>query len=199
MKRKNEERSIDRSTQSGRETRRVQHGITGSVAVLSITALLLLTSLTEAQSGRNNSSCRFISGFIHGLIIGPNAGLCPIPGSSDGALTEIGTFTDDDDNVLGTFVACATSFRQNGSGTLMFGLAHTYTTTAGDTFTTTDSIVASPIDLPVYGINNQAVVTGGTGIYRDAFGRIHDHGTVDFGEVPAVVSVAYDGQICTSE
>ena len=38
-------------------------------------------------------------------------------------------------------------------------------------------------------------LTGGTGIYEDAFGRINDHGTFNF--QTGVVSVDYRGQICT--
>ena len=72
---------------------------------------------------------------------------------------------------------------------------HTYTTNGGDTFTTSDAIVLSPIDPPVYGVNNRALVTGGTGIYQDAFGFIEDHGTFNF--QTGVVSVDYHGQICT--
>ena len=72
---------------------------------------------------------------------------------------------------------------------------HTYTTNGGDTFTTSDAIVLSPIDPPVYGVNNRAIVTGGTGIYQDAFGFINDHGTFSF--QTGVVSVDYHGQICT--
>jgi hypothetical protein len=167
------------------------------IALMSTMALLLFAPATQAQSGHNGSSCHFISGFIHGQLIGPNAHLCPIPGSTEGALTEIGTFTDSDDNVLGTFVACATSFEQRGDGALMFGLAHTYTTTSGDTFTTTDSIVASPVDPPLYGVNNHADITGGSGNLLNAFGHIRDHGTVNL--ATEVVSVEYSGQICTPE
>jgi len=62
---------------------------------------------------------------------------------------------------------------------------------------TIDSIAASPIDPPLYGINNHADITGGTGVLQDAFGHIHDHGTANL--FTGVVSVEYDGQICTAE
>lgn len=159
-----------------------------SIGSLCVAVLLAPVFVTPAQSGRDQSSCRFVSGFIHGQLIGATD-------DCGGALTEVGTFTDSDDNVLGTFVACATSFTTRDDGALMFGLAHTYTTLEGDTFTTTDRIVAPPIDPPLYGVNNQAVVTGGSGALSNAFGRIRDHGTVDL--ATGVVSVEYDGQICT--
>ena len=156
----------------------------GLVGALALIGLFLTTPGTRAQS----NNCRHVNGHIAGQVIGPSP-LC------NGALTEIGTFTDSDGNTLGTFVACATGLEQEGNGTQKLQLVHTYTTNGGDTFTTSDDIVLSPIDPPVYGVNNRAIVTGGTGIYQDAFGFIMDHGTFSFqtGEV----SVDYHGQICT--
>ena len=154
------------------------------VGALALTGLFLTTPGTRARS----NNCRHINGHIAGQVIGPSP-LC------EGALTEIGTFTDSDGNSLGTFVACATGLEQEGNGAQKLQLVHTYTTNGGDTFTTSDDIVLSPIDPPVYGVNNRAIVTGGTGIYQDAFGRINDHGTFSF--QTGVVSVDYHGQICT--
>ena len=156
----------------------------GLVGALALTGLLLTTPGTRARS----NNCREVSGHIVGYVIGPSP-LC------EGALTEIGTFTDSDGNALGTFVACATGLEQEGNGAQKLQLVHTYTTNGGDTFTTSDDIVLSPIDPPLYGVNNRALVTGGTGIYEDAFGRINDHGTFSF--QTGVVSVDYHGQICT--
>jgi len=133
MKSTHNQATVCSFVESKPDIRKLRGSIFGLVAMLSFAALFSITITTQAQSGHNGSSCHFISGFIHGQLIGPNADLCPIPGSPDGALTEIGTFTDSDDNVLGTFVACATSFHQRADGALMFGLAHTYTTTAGHT------------------------------------------------------------------
>jgi hypothetical protein len=156
----------------------------GLVGALALTGLFLTTPRTRARS----NNCQLIDGHIAGTVIGLSS-LC------DGALTETGTFTDSDGNRLGSFVACATGLEQEGQGALKLQLVHTYTTDVGDTFTTSDDIVLSPIDPPVYRVNNRAIVTGGTGIYQDAFGRIEDHGTFSFqtGEV----SVDYHGQICT--
>src|SRR3981189_2160278 len=88
------------------------------------------SGLAAAASGATDLSARStginISGHIAGQIIGPNQ-LCA------GALPEIGPFTGEPG---GTFVACVTNQRQNGSGALEFDLAHTYTAENGDTFTT---------------------------------------------------------------
>ena len=88
--------------------------------------------------------------------------------------------------------------QQRGDGALVFDLTHTYSFDNGDTFTTTDHIVAGPINPPLYHINNRANITGGTGLYQDGFGFIRDHGTVSLppGAV-GVVSVDYQGRLCT--
>ena len=130
-------------------------------------------------------SCTKISGHISGQIIGPNA-------ACGGALTEVGSFTG---NPEGTFLACVTNMKDHGGGVLLFKLVHTYTTTSGDTFTTSDNIVAHPINPPLYRVENHAVITGGTGVYEDAVGFSYDQGTVDLGT--GVVSVDYQGRICT--
>ena len=130
----------------------------------------------QAESKNN---CQRISGHIAGQVIGPS-GLC------DGALTETGTFTDSEGNPLGAFAACVTSLQQEGEGAFKLQLAHTYTTNSGDTFTTSDSIVLSPINPPIYRVDNRAHITSGTGVYQDAFGFILDEGTFNFQNRQAV-------------
>jgi hypothetical protein len=141
-------------------------------------------SASSPQSGGARVSTN-ISGHISGQIIGPKA-------ACNGALTEIGTFTGQPG---GTFVACVTNMQQRGDGALVFDLVHTFTTENGDTFTTSDHVVAGPINPPVYRINNLATITGGTGLYEGAFGFIHDSGTLNF--AAGVVSVDYHGRIST--
>jgi len=143
------------------------------------------SSMASSPEGRAAAVSTNISGHISGQIIGPNP-------ACNGALTEIGTFTGQPG---GTFVACVTNMQQRGDGALVFDLVHTYTTANGDTFTTTDHVVAGPINPPVYRINNRATITGGTGLYKGAFGFIHDSGTLDF--AAGVVSVDYHGRIST--
>jgi hypothetical protein len=149
------------------------------------TVVALAVILSFPAQLRAENSCTNIKGHIAGQIIGPDP-------ACGGGTTEIGTFTG---NPSGTFVACITSVQERGNGELIFELAHTYTTTTGDTFQTTDRVVAHPLNPPEYRIQNRAEITGGTGIYEDAFGSSHDHGTVDLGT--GVVSVDYKGRICT--
>jgi hypothetical protein len=148
----------------------------GLVGALALTGLFITTPRTRAHS----NNCQNINGHIVGSVVG---------------FTETGRFYDSDGNLLGNFVALITGLEPQGNGAKKLQLVHTYTTNEGDTFTTSDDIVLSPIDPPVYGVNNRAVVTGGTGIYQDAFGFIKDHGTFSF--QTGAVSVDYEGQICT--
>ena len=127
-----------------------------------------------------------ISGHVDGQIIGPS----PLCG---GGPAEVGTFTGLGG---GTFIACITVLEQKGNGSLRFELTHTYTTSLGDTFTTTDRVVAAPTNRPAeYLINNQVDITGGTGQLASATGFLRTHGTVNL--QTGVVSVDYHGQIRT--
>ena len=150
------------------------------VSLTAMSGILIFVPCLKAQN-----TCQNISGHISGQIIGPNS-------ACNGALTETGTFTG---QPAGTFVACITNIQNRGDGALVFDLTHTYVTDSGDTFTTSDHVIAGPINPPIYRINNRASITGGTGLYEDAFGFIRDHGTVDLGA--GVVSVDYEGRICT--
>jgi len=127
-----------------------------------------------------------IAGHVDGQIIGPSP-------ACGGGLTELGTFTGLGG---GTFIACITAMAQQGNGSLRFELTHTYTTSSGDTFTTTDRVVAAPTNRPAeYLINNQVDITGGTGQLAGASGFLRTHGTVNL--QTGVVSVDYHGQIST--
>jgi len=148
----------------------------GLVGALALSGLFLTTPATRARS----NNCRQVDGHIDGQVSG---------------FTESGFFFDSGGNTLGHFDAYVTGLEQEGEGGQKLQLAHTYTTNGGDEFTTVDDIVLSPIDPPVFRVNNRAIVTGGTGIYQDAFGFINDHGT--YNQETGVVSVDYHGQICT--
>jgi hypothetical protein len=147
-------------------------------------------NLMPQPQAESKCNCQHISGHIAGQVIGTSPPLC------DGALTETGTFTDSEGNTLGSFVACVTSLQQEGEGAFKLRLVHTYTTNSG-TFTTSDSIVLSPINPPIYRVDNRANITGGTGVFQDAFGFILDAGTFNF--QTGVLSVDFHGQICTSQ
>jgi hypothetical protein len=144
-----------------------------------------LMSCAPSAESSNPESCQKIAGHIAGQIIGPTS-------TCGGQLTEVGTFTGLGG---GSFVACITEQEQEGNGSLRFLLVHTYTTNSGDTFTTSDRVVAAPTGRPAeYLINNQVDITGGTGGLAGASGFIRTHGTVNL--QTGVVSVDYHGQIC---
>jgi len=142
--------------------------------------LLIDAAVVQTPAAQN------IAGHVDGQIIGPSL-------ACGGALTEVGTFTGLGG---GTFIACITAMEQQGNGSLRFELAHTYTTSSGDTFTTTDRVVAAPTNRPAeYLINNQVDITGGTGQLAGASGFLRTHGTVNL--QTGVVSVDYHGRIST--
>ena len=146
---------------------------------------LVALAVHGSNAAAQSSSCTNVSGVIEGQIIGPSA-------QCAGGLTEIGTFTGSGG---GTFVACITPVSTNGNGALFLALTHTYTTLSGDTFTTTDTVVAAPVQPPVYRINNRVNITGGTGALADAFGFFRTHGTVNL--ETGVLSLRYRGRLCT--
>jgi hypothetical protein len=148
-------------------------------------ALVSAFTLGSVPLARAQESCRNISGHVEGQIIAPDP-------DCSGPYSETGSFTGDPG---GAFRACITNVQQRGDGALVFDLTHIYSLSTGDTFTVADHVVAGPINPPVYRINNRAEITGGTGLYQDAFGFIRDHGTVDL--AARVVSVDYQGRICT--
>jgi len=142
--------------------------------------LLIDAAVVQTPAAQN------IAGHVDGQIIGPSP-------ACGGGLTEVGTFTGLGG---GTFIACITAMAQQGNGSLRFELTHTYTTSSGDTFTTTDRVVAAPTNRPAeYLINNQVDITGGTGQLAGASGFLRTHGMVNL--QTGVVSVDYHGQIST--
>ncbi len=134
----------------------------------------------------HTAAAQNVAGHVDGQIIGPSS-------ACGGVLTEVGTFTGLGG---GTFIACITAMEQQGNGSLRFELSHTYTTGSGDTFTTTDRVVAGPTNRPAeYLINNQVDITGGTGQLAGAAGFLRTHGTVNL--ETGIVSVDYHGRIST--
>jgi hypothetical protein len=161
------------------------------VAFVGVLMFMFSLNWMPQPQAESKSNCQHISGHIAGQVYPPPFSLC------DGAITETGTFTDSGGNTLGTFVACVTSLQQEGEGAFKLQLAHTYTTNSGDTFTTSDSIVLSPINPPIYRVDNRAHITGGTGVFQDASGFILDEGTFNF--QTGMLSVDFHGQICTPQ
>jgi hypothetical protein len=158
---------------------------TDAAVVQSQRALCPSSTLATDPDATSANSCQKITGHIDGQIIGPSP-------ACGGGNTEVGTFTGAGG---GTFVACITAMERKGNGSLRFELTHTYTTNSGDTFTTTDRVVAAPTGRPAeYLINNQVDITGGTGRLADASGFLRTHGTVNL--QTGVVSVDYHGRIC---
>lgn len=108
-----------------------------------------------------------------------------------GANTAAGKVTGD---VSGDVSIVITALQQLPGGEVSFQAQCTMITANG-TLTTNDDAHLSPIDAPLYRVNNHLRVSGGTGEYAAATGNLHTHGTVNF--VPGgLVDLRYSGELC---
>ena len=126
---------------------------------------------------RSGPGCHHVEGTIVERITGPN--------------TAAGKITGD---VSGDVSIIITALQQLPGGQVDFQAQCTMVTSSG-TLTTNDDAHLSPIDAPLYRVNNHLRVSGGTGQYAGATGNLHTHGTVNF--VPGgLVDLAYTGEVC---
>ena len=134
-------------------------------------------SRSESRSG---SGCRDVQGTIVEYITGPN--------------TAAGKITGD---VSGDVSIVITALRQMEGGVVQFD-AHCTMVTADGTFNATDQATLTPIEAPLYRVNNRLAVSGGTGEYSGVTGKLHTHGTANF--VPGgLVDLRYRGQLCKTQ
>jgi hypothetical protein len=111
-----------------------------------------------------------------------------------GPNTAAGTITGD---VSGDVRIVITALRQMEGGVVQFEARCTMITKEG-TLTTSDAAVLTPIEAPLFRVNNRLEVTGGTGVYSGATGKLHTHGTVNF--IPGgPVELRYSGRLCDGE
>ena len=136
-----------------------------------------LAAGAEVQQDRASGRCRNVEGTIVEAITGAN--------------TAAGTITGD---FAGDVSIVITSLTPSGGGAMHFEGICTIVTPEG-TITTNDAAVLSPIDAPLFRVNNRLTVVGGTGAYAGATGELHTHGTANF--VPGgVVDLRYEGRVC---
>lgn len=135
---------------------------------------------SDVQLSRSESGCRDVQGRIVEYITGPN--------------TAAGTISGD---VSGDVSIVITALRQMEGGVVEFD-AHCTMVTPEGTFTTTDQGTLTPIEAPLYKVNNRLAVSGGTGEYSGVTGKLHTHGTVNF--VPGgLADVRYRGKLCKTQ
>ena len=152
---------------------------------LALCGLLLLTTTTAHAA----SDCYQASGTVVGNLVAP-AVTCPM-GTIGGVAGDV---FDASANFIGTTSACLTSLEPQGTnGALHATLMHTFIFTAGElqgvTIGTQDQAVLSPVDPPLFRVNNQLdITTGGSGFLRT-------HGTANF--ISGEVTLRYNGRICT--
>jgi hypothetical protein len=131
----------------------------------------------DLRLSNSSSGCRDVQGTIVEYITGPN--------------TAAGTISGD---VSGDVSIVITALRQMEGGVVQFD-AHCTMVTAEGTFNTTDQATLTPIEAPLYKVNNRLAVSGGTGEYSGVTGKLHTHGTANF--VPGgLVDLRYRGKLC---
>ena len=126
--------------------------------------------------GGQSASCQNISGTIAAAFVSPTKVEGTIAGS-----------------VQGQAFATIDEITPSGNGALHVLLRHRYAVQGGDVLTS-DVGVLAPIDPPLYRFNNRLTVVGGTGIYADATGTIHGHGTVNL--ATGAIDLRYHGRVC---
>lgn len=82
-----------------------------------------------------------------------------------------------------------------GQGAQHLTLIHTFTSPRGN-FTTTDRAVCAPAgkDVNTCRVNNALTVATGTGVFANAAGSLHNHGTINFTTMS--LSVSLRGRVC---
>ena len=96
-------------------------------------------------------------------------------------------------SVEGLAFATIDRITPSGNGALHVLLRHRYAVQGGDVLTS-DIGVLAPIDPPLYRFNNRLTVVGGTGVYANATGTIHGHGTVNL--ATGAIDLRYNGRVC---
>ena len=163
--------------------------------IIGIAALLATTACADSRptapgaarradadlaAARSGPRCHPVEGTIIERITGPNTAAGKVTGDISG----------DVDIVI-------TALQQLPGGLVKFQANCTMVTPQG-TLTTNDNAVLSPIDAPLYRVNNHLNVSGGTGEFAGATGNLHTHGTVNF--VPGgLVDLHYRGELCEEQ
>jgi hypothetical protein len=147
-----------------------------------VLVLFTLMPLTFAAAAK--SDCDKVHGTGHTFAIGP----ATFQGTASLNLNGSDLVVSVTTNLLGPPTATE-------DGTLMATTSHTFVFPDGSSFTTLDHAVLSQTDTPgLYNLNTRAAITGGSGTYELACGRLSIHGTIDLinGEVQWKVT----GSIC---
>ena len=123
-------------------------------------------------------------------------GLIAIPGggSALGALPFNATIAGVP-GLLGSVVTDLETSGSKGQGAQHLTLIHTFKSLVGD-FTTTDRAVCAPAgkDAGTCRVNNALTVASGTGVFKNAAGSLHNHGTINFTTMS--LSVSLRGRVC---
>ena len=100
--------------------------------------------------------------------------------------------------LLGSVVTGLEASGSKAQGAQHLTLIHTFTSTSSPagSFTTTDRAVCAPAgkDALTCRVNDALTVVAGTGVFANAAGSLHNHGTINFGTMS--LSISLRGRVC---
>jgi hypothetical protein len=111
--------------------------------------------------------------------------------------TASGTISGDVNGPVSAAIQQVDPSGNDGAGALHVLMEHHYTNLSPlGRIDTSDHAVLAPIDRDagLYRMNNRLTVVGGAGIYDDATGYLHTHGTVDF--ATGQINLSLNGRVC---
>ena len=114
---------------------------------------------------------------------------------SGGAAT--GTISGDINGPVSAVIQQVEASGNDAAGALHLLMEHHYTNLSPfGRVDTSDHAVLAPVDPAgeVYRMNNQLTIVGGTGIYSEAFGFLHTHGTVSLAS--GAIDLRLQGRVC---
>ena len=150
-----------------------------------------VASVRTPNAARSSAACQNVSVEAEAAL-----GFIAIPGGGFtlGAIPFNATIA----GVPGLLGSVVTDRQTSGSreqGAQHLTLIHTFTSAVGN-FTTTDRAVCAPAgkDVNTCRVNDALTVATGTGVFKNAAGSLHNHGTINFTTMS--LSVSLRGRVC---
>ena len=168
--------------------------LTFSLCAFSAGCTDAVPGITEPQAlnaARSSATCQNVLVEAEAAL-----GFIPIPGGGFtlGAIPFNATIAGVP-GLLGSVVTGLETSGSKGQGAQHLTLIHTFTSPVGN-FTTTDRAVCAPAgkDVNTCRVNDALTVATGTGVFANAAGSLHNHGTINFTTMS--LSVSLRGRVC---
>jgi hypothetical protein len=147
---------------------------------LALTALVILGLSLPSTAQAAPQECVNVQGTAAGHSTGPTSFESTVVGDLAGTL----------------FGTNFTIVKVGDHGAIHYTVLHRFETPQGDLYAVAEGVL-TPTAPPIYGANERNVITGGTGAYAGATGRIQIHAIIDLST--GLFSIRYQGRICIPE